>query len=145
MQHLKNNDPIYQANRFTFTDTQSSSLQIIFLPQTLKGNLRVPQLNYHSSEGKFTFQGDEIVQQQSNVGLLISIPLNITTDVGELDFALILPFIHMASTRRQDFETVAITATKSQKIVANCAECEFTYKMLKLKAVAEKLPLVASS
>lgn len=143
MQYSINPHSIYQADRYTFTDTQSKSLQIVFIPQMLQGTRRIPQLDYQSSEGKFTFQGDEIVQQQSNLGLLISVPLKTNTDEG-FDFALILPFFDMNGQKRQEFETVAIAATKNQKIVTNCTKYEFTYKMLTLKAVAEKLSVVAS-
>lgn len=143
MQYQINPQPIYQADRFTFTDTQSNNLQIVFLPRMLQGNRKIPQLDYQSSEGKFTFQGDEIVQHQSNLGLLISVPIKTNADDG-FDFALILPFFNMNGQTRQEFETVAIAATKTQKIVANCTKCEFTYKMLTLKAVAEKLSVVGS-
>jgi hypothetical protein len=46
--------------------------------------------------------------------------------------------------KHQNFETVAIATTRSQKMVANRAVIEFTHKILTLKGVAEKLPLVAS-
>ncbi len=133
-----------QPDRFTFTDTQSSDIKIVFLPQTLRGDRKKPQLDYQSAEGQFTFRNHEIKQQQSNLGLLISITLK-TDERGEkLNFAFILPSINLAGQKKQDFETVAIATTRSQKIVANNAVTEFSHKILTLKGCAEKLSFVAS-
>lgn len=133
-----------QADRYTFTDTQAGNIRIVFLPQTLRHNRKIPQLDYQGSEGKFTFQGNEVKQQQSNLGLLISVTLKANPKSGGLDFALILPSVNLVEQKRQDFETVAIATTKSQKIVGNRAVTEFTYKVFTLKGVAEKLSVVAS-
>jgi len=133
-----------QADRYTFTDTQSRDIRIIFLPQTLRHNLKIPQLDYQGSEGKFTFQGNEVKQQQSSLGLLISVTLKTNTKNGGLDLALILPSVNLVEQKRQDFETVAIATTKNKKIVDNRAVTEFAYKVFTLKGVAEKLSVVAS-
>lgn len=143
MQHI-NTTQNQQADRYTFTDTQSENIRIVFLPQTLRHNRKIPQLDYQGSEGKFTFQGNEVKQQQSNLGLLISVTLKANAKTEGLDFALILPSINLVEQKRQNFETVAIATTKSQKIVANRAVTEFAYKVFTLKGVAEKLSVVAS-
>lgn len=101
-------------------------------------------MDYQGSEGKFTFQGSEVKQQQSSLGLLISVTLKTNTKSGGLDFALILPSVNLVEQKRQDFETVAIATTKNQKIVDNRAVTEFAYKVFTLKGVAEKLSVVAS-
>lgn len=143
MQHQINTTQNQQVDRFTFTNTQSSDLRIVFLPQILKHNRKIPQLDYQGLEGQFTFRGNEIKQEHCNLGLLVSITLKTNTDAGGLDFALVLPSINFTGQRRQDFETVAIAATRNQKIVANLSKTEFTYKVLTLKGCAEKLSIVA--
>ncbi len=145
MQNQTNTIQNQQADRYTFLDTQFSGIKIVFLPQTLRGNRKIPQLEYQGLEGQFTFRGDEIKQQQSSLGLLVSITLKKHRTSAGLDFALVLPSVNLASQKRQDFETVAIATTKSQKIVENRTETEFTYKILTLKGCAEKLSVVASS
>jgi hypothetical protein len=142
MQYKINTPQNQQPDRFTFTDTQSSNIKIVFLPQMLRGDRKKPQLDYQSSEGQFTFRGNEINQQQSNLGLLISITLR-TDERGEkLNFAFILPSINLAGQKKQDFETVAIATTRSQKIVTNDTLTEFYHKILTLKGCAEKLSFV---
>jgi hypothetical protein len=140
MQQQINNNQKYQVYRFTFTDTQSNDIHIVFLPQILRGDRKIPQLDYQGAEGKFTFRGKQIKQQPSNLGLLVSVTLKINADGGGLDFAFVLPSVDLAGQKSQDFETIAIATTRSQKIVANHVGTEFIYKVLTLKGVAEKLP-----
>ena len=134
-----------QADKFTFADTQSNDIYITFLPQMLRGDRKVPQLDYQGSLGKFSFWGNEIKQQPSNLGLLISITLKINKETESLDFALVLPSINLQSQKRQYFETVAIATTRNRKIIANHTGTEFTYKVFTLKGCAEKLAPVPSA
>lgn len=136
MSHQNQN---HQVDRFTFTDTQSKDFQIVFLPQTLRHNRKVPQLDYQGLEGKFTFRGNEIKQQHSHLGLLISVTLKTNPNAERLDFALVLPQINLESQKIKDFETVAIATTRNQKIISNRSRTEFAYKVLTLKGWAEKL------
>ncbi|MBW4664335.1 MAG: hypothetical protein KME01_09070 [Chroococcus sp. CMT-3BRIN-NPC107] len=131
-----------QVDRFTFTEARSG-IRIVFLPQTLRGDRKVAQLDYQDSKGKLTFRGDEVKQQKSNLGLLISITLKTNVAEGEINFALILPSVNLADKKKQDFETVAIATTRNQKIVANQVEIQFNYKTLTLKGCAENLSMVA--
>ncbi len=116
----------------------------------MRHNRKVPQLDYQGLEGKFTFRGNEIKQQQSHLGLLISITLKTNPNAERLDFALMLPQVNLESQKIKDFETVAIATTRSRKIIASRSGTEFAYKVLTLKGWAEKLskevepvPLVA--
>lgn len=144
MQHQINTTQVGQADRFTFTDTQSGDINIVFFSQILRGNRRIPQLDYRGVEGQFIFRGEEVKQQQSSLGLLISVTLKTKADNRGLDFALVLPSVNLEGQKSQDFETVAIATTKNPKTVANCTGMEFTYKILALKGVAQKLPSVAA-
>ncbi|WP_009630849.1 hypothetical protein [Synechocystis sp. PCC 7509] len=130
-----------QADRFTLTDAESGTVHIVFLPQILRQNRKVPQLDYQGAEGKFTFRGNEVKQQQSNLGLLISVTLK-TNAEADLDLALVLPSINLVGQKRQDFETVAIATTKSRKVIANQAGIQFNCKVLTLKGYAENLSMV---
>ncbi len=141
MRHQINTTQVGQADRFTFTNTNTGDINIVFLPQILRGNRRIPQLDYRGEEGQFTFRGEEVKQQQSSLGLLISVTLKPKAD-GTLDFALVLSSINLEGQKFQDFETVAIATTRNRKIVANHTGMEFTYKILTLKGVAQKLPFV---
>jgi|GEM_PF-2960826 len=140
MQHQTNTTQNQQADKFTLTDAYSG-IRIVFLPQTLRGNQKIPQLDYQGAEGEFTFRGDEVKQQQSHLGLLISIVLKTNTDDQELIFTLMLPSVNLASQKRQEFETVAIATTKSRKVVAR-AGIQFNCQVFTLKGCAENLSMV---
>lgn len=144
MQHKMNTNQNQPPDRFTLTDTQSSDIKIVFLPQMLRGDRKKPQLEYQSAGGQFTFRGSEIKQQQSNLGLLISITLKTDEQGEKLNFAFMLPSINLAGKKKQDFETVAIATTRNHKMVANRTVTEFSHKVLTLKGCAEKLSFLAS-
>ncbi len=133
-----------QAERFTFTDDRSNT-KIVFLPQILRGNRRITQLDYQGLEGKFTFRGDEIKLQQSNLGLLICITLKTNTETEGVDFALVLPSVNLTTQKRQDFETVAIATTRKRKTITNQDGVQFDCKFMSLKGCAENLSMVGSS
>ena len=68
--------PERQPNRFTLTDS-SKGTRIVFFPRALtplgtSESAAEAQLEYHGLEGQFVFRGDEIAQEQTVVGLVVS-------------------------------------------------------------------------
>lgn len=134
-----------RLNRFTFEDAKKTTKIVYFprVPQTEPVKLpRGPQLDYQGPEGQFTFSGTEIEQQQSRLGLLISVTLKPNLDAGGLDLTLVLPPINSAK-EQVEFETIAIKTT-SQGLVVDPIGAFLTYEVLSLKGVA-LLPLSATS
>lgn len=134
-----------QANRFTLTDSAGST-RIVFFPQAPDPGPVQPgsQLDYQGPEGQFSFRGDEINQQRSRLGLLITVTLEPDADAGQLELTLVLPPVNLAGEKGQEFETVAIK-TRSQGHVINPAGAGLFYRVLTLKGVAEGVILPLSS
>jgi hypothetical protein len=125
------------AKRFTLTDREGST-QIVFFPQA-PGPIRSPrnpQLDYRGPEGQFTFRGDEVNQQQSPLGLLLSVTLQPDLDAGQLDLTLVLPPVNLVGKKIQAFETVAIKS-RSRGFVVDRSGAQLTYEVLMLKGSAE--------
>jgi hypothetical protein len=124
------------ANQFTFTDSTNST-RIVFFPRTATSrSLGEAQLDYEGSEGKLTFIGSEIDQQQSHLGLLITVTLQPDAGAGQLDFTLVLPSVKLGDRELQNFEAVAIKS-HSRGHVINRVGAELTYKVMNLAAVAK--------
>ncbi|MBW4420649.1 MAG: hypothetical protein KME13_15670 [Myxacorys californica WJT36-NPBG1] len=125
-----------QVKRFTLSDSEGVT-KIAFFPQaplpTLPGSAR---LDYRGLEGGFTFVGDDIAQQQSPLGLLITVILEPDVDAGELALTLILPPVNLAGQKQQDFATVAIK-TRSLGFVVDRSGAQLKYRVLSLTGVAD--------
>ncbi|MDQ3185105.1 MAG: hypothetical protein M3Q16_01300 [Pseudomonadota bacterium] len=134
-----------QPNRFTLSGCDDVT-RIVFFPQIFMplGTSEVPadsQLEYDGVEGHLVFRGQDISQEQSILGLIVSVILQPNADAGGLDFALVLPPVNLGGEARQEFETVGIKI-RSRGRVINPIGAEFTYEVLKLKGVAEDIPIL---
>jgi hypothetical protein len=131
------------VKRYALTDSQGST-EIVFFPQSPDSELGKPQLDYQGSEGRFTFIGDKIHQQQSSLGLLITVVLKPDLDAGQLNLTLALPPINLAGKKGQEFETIAVK-TKSQGHVIDSSGATLTYRVLMLKGVAQAVIMPAET
>ncbi len=137
--------PDRQPNRFTLNGCDGA-IRIVFFPKIFMplGASEAPadsQLEYDGVEGRLVFRGEDISQQQTVLGLIISVTLQPNADAGGLDFALVLPPVNLGSEARQEFETVGIKI-RSRARVVDPAGAEFTYEVLNLKGVAEDIPIL---
>jgi hypothetical protein len=126
-----------KANRYTFTASEGMT-RIVYLPNlasTLNAPSTVPQLYYSGPEGEFTFKQDEIEQQQSRLGQLITVTL-VPDGAERLDFTFILPTIYLAGQLEREFTTIAIK-TKPINTSSNPAGAALTYEGFALRGVAE--------
>ncbi|SCX81285.1 hypothetical protein [Nitrosospira sp. Nsp13] len=134
-----------QPNRYTFSDCEGVK-RVIFFPRAL-GPLGISesksdaQLEYNGSEGQFVFRGDDISQEQTILGLLISVTLQPNADAGGLDFALILPPVQLGGHGRQEFETMGIKIHSRGRVIRP-AGAELTYEVIKLSGIAEDIPIL---
>jgi hypothetical protein len=125
------------------TDSQGST-EVVFFPQAPASELGKPQLDYQGPEGRLTFIRDEINQQQSSLGLLITVVLKPDLDAGQLNLTLALPPINLAGKKAQEFETIAVK-TKSQGHVIDPSGATLTYSVLTLKGVAQAVIMPAAT
>jgi hypothetical protein len=137
--------PDRQPNRFTLSDCDKTT-RIVFFPKALTplGASETPsdaQLEYHGVEGELVFRGDEISQEQTTLGLLISVILRPNADAGGVDFALVLPPVNLGGEARQEFDTIGIKILSRGRVI-NPAGAELTYEVLNLKGVAEDIPIL---
>src|SRR5690348_1320755 len=95
--------PNRQPNRYIFTDGERIR-RVVFFPKgvSLVGqgkeegrgegkSLSGSRLEYHGPEGQLTFHEDEISEEQTVLGTLISVILHPRADEGRLGFAFALP------------------------------------------------------
>jgi len=137
--------PDRQPNRYTFGDDEGAR-RIVFFPEMLgrlnEGeSLAGSQFEYHGPEGQFIFHGDEISQEQTVLGTLISVVLRPNADAGGVDFALALPPVKLEGKAHQEFDTVGIKI-RSKGRRMQPAGAELTYEVVKLKGVAEDIPVL---
>jgi hypothetical protein len=137
--------PDRQPNRYIFSDNEGVKRVVFFpeMPGPLDEGKPVAgsRLEYHGPEGQLTFRGDDIGQEQTVLGTLISVVLQPNADAGELDFALTLPPVHLGGEAKQEFKTVGIIV-HSRGRVRNPAGAELTYEVIQLKGVAEDIPIL---
>ena len=132
-------------NRFTLSDCDGHT-HIVFFPRALTplGASESPagaQFQYDGSEGQLIFHGEDITQEQTILGSLISVTLRPDADAGGIDFALVLPPVNLGGEARQDFKTLGIKA-RSRGRVINPAGAELSYDVLNLKGIAEDIPIL---
>lgn len=130
-----------KANRFTLTDSEGVT-RIVYFPTlslTFAEQSTTPQLYYSGLEGEFIFTRDNIEQQQSHLGLLVSVTL-VPTAEEQLALTLILPPINLAGQLEREFMTIAIK-TKSQRASINSAGAALTYEGFALHGVAEMITI----
>ncbi len=137
--------PDRRPNRYIFSDNESVK-RIVFFPEMLgplgEGkSLAGSQFEYHGPEGQLTFRGDDIGQEQTVLGTLISVVLKPDADAGGLDFVLVLPPVDLGGKGHQEFETVGIKI-HSRDRMAKPAGPELAYEVVKLKGIAEDIPVL---
>ena len=140
--------PDRQPNRFILSDCDRV-MRIEYYPRALgplgEGEEReeaaAARFEYNGPEGHFVFRGEEIGQEQNILGLLVSVTLQPNGDAGGLDFALVLPPIHLQGEARQAFETIGIRI-HSRGRVTNPAGAELAYEITSLEGVAEDIPIL---
>lgn len=134
-----------QPNRYTFSDCEGVK-RVIFFPRTL-GPLGISesssdaQLEYNGLEGQFVFRGNDISQEQTILGSLISVTLQPNADAGGLDFTLVLPPVQLGGHARQEFETVGVKIHSRGRVIRP-AGAELTYEVMKLNGLAEDIPIL---
>lgn len=99
-----------------------------------------PTITYQDADRNLSFTGDEIRSQQSEIGTLVSVSLNMTVDAGATVLTVVLPSINLARATEQPFETLAIV-TESFGILPREGARQI-YDVLELDGVARFIPLL---
>jgi hypothetical protein len=135
--------PDFGANEFTFTGDRT---QISYLTQSLGpthlGEEDNGSLEYQGIEGERTFSGKDIQLQESPLGFLLTVTLELKGDAGGLTITVLVP--QVIDVTRDDpvtFETIGIKASSRGNFGGPGAELAYT--ILPLLATAKKVPMPA--
>lgn len=67
-----------------------------------------PQLVYRTKEQSYSFSGDDIRTQDSELGTLVSVSLVRTIDQGSTSLTLVVPSVNLAGEQQQHIKTLAV-------------------------------------
>ncbi len=138
------------GNEFLLHDTDKKT-QIVYKLQQ-GGPIRQgatesgPVLEYTGAEGSLTFQGTQVVQQQTALGTLLTVTLNIVPDLRTLAFSMLMPEVTTAGTggvgSSQKFETVGIKAQHPTSLTGTLPPGgNPTYVTMKLHGTAKSVEI----
>jgi hypothetical protein len=142
---LDTGKPDRHPNRYTFSDGEGVK-RVVFFPERF-GPLGEGEsdagahLEYNGPEGHLTFHGDDISQEETVLGTLISMVLQPNADAGGLDFALALPLVKLGGKAHQEFETVGFKIRSRGRMIKPAGP-ELTYEVLNLRGIAEDIPVL---
>lgn len=127
--------------------TSDNATRVTFFPQELgplgQGEPGVPALEYDGPGRSRRFRGDQITQQKTILGTLVSVALESNeADQGYLDLALVLPPFSMGDEVRHEFKTVGILSKGPSGFGGPPPGPQRTYEILNLEGVAEYFPVL---
>ena len=136
------------ANEFTF---EGYGTRITYFP-VAPGPLQAGQeagggrLDYHDNETNRTFNGQEVLREETALGTLVTVTLKPNADAGALTATLLVPsIVGVTGDSSVDFETLLIKAT-SRGFTTRPGPA-LTYDVVDLKGTAKEvmLPLARES
>ena len=75
----------------------------------------VPLFNYESKGEKKSFRGDEIRVQETEVGRLVTVTLEVVPDLRSVTFSVLVPTVHLEG-REGEVHTVGLRTTTRTSI-----------------------------
>jgi hypothetical protein len=139
--HPDRQPTVYRLN------TPNNATRVTFFPQELgplgQGETGVAALEYDGPQGHRRFRGDEITQQETILGTLVSVTLEGNeADQGFLDLALVLPLFIMGDEAQHEFKTVGILSKGPSGFGGFRPGPQRTYEILALEGIAEYIPIL---
>jgi len=128
-------------------NTSDNATRVTFFPQELgplgQGEPGVPALEYDGPGHSRRFRGDQITQQKTILGTLVSVVLEGNeADQGFLDLALVLPPFRMGDEAQHEFKTVGILSKGPSGFGGFRPGPQRTYQILELEGIAEYIPIL---
>src|SRR5687768_13959267 len=136
--------PDRAPTRYTFVD-QEGVKRVVFFPRAFGplGTSGEASLEYTGPEGHVIFSGEQITQQKTVLGTLISVALKSNmADEGFLDFALVLPPIRMEDEVQVEFKTIGILSHGPSGFGGFPPGAQRRYEVLGLEGIAEYIPIL---
>ena len=136
-------------NQFQLSDRENKTHVTLNL-QThgplVKGSVaKAPTLEYRGVEGTFTFSGEQVTVETSELGKMYTVTLNIVPDLRTLLFTLVLPpVVHKSGEAKQAFDTIAIKSERHTSLTGTPNPgAATTYTCLKMHGTAAKVEVPA--
>jgi hypothetical protein len=143
----KKNDSIVpqlnlEANVFTFSGDRTSIAYFTQTPGPVKPGEEGGKLEYQGIEGNHTFFGKDIRQQESPLGILLTVTLKLQVDIGGITLTVLVPQVFgVTKDQPVTFETIAIKASSRGFISKEGAGLTYTILPLLARAEDRILPL----
>ena len=112
----------------------------------VKGSVaKAPTLEYRGVEGTFTFSGEQVTVETSELGKMYTVTLNVVPDLRTLLFTLVLPpVVHKSGEAKQAFDTIAIKSERHTSLTATPNPgAATTYTCLKMHGIAARVEVPA--
>jgi hypothetical protein len=85
---------------------QCHGLQVSYSTTSIDGT---PRFDYQDSHGTHAFVGDEIQSEETEIGTLVSVTIELTVDRGSTSFSLLVPSVNLGIANSAPISTVGIT------------------------------------
>jgi hypothetical protein len=99
-----------------------------------------PRFDYHDSHRTRSFVGDEIRAEQTEIGTLVSVTIDLTVDSGSTTFSLLVPTVNLGNAVSTPISTIGITTHHKFSLIPslNLGQTEM-YTVTQLTGTAEAL------
>jgi len=132
------------ANLFEFT-ADSGETKITYYPfapgPLIQGRTPGPSLQYDGPEGNLSFRAEQITQQDTPAGQLLSVVLKPQDDTGSLAFSLFLPPVTLGADDSQGFTTYGLKTDRAGSIQTPGAQMTYVWACLTGNAKVVAMPL----
>lgn len=97
-----------------------------------------PFFSYDDGSQKLTFKGQEIQEEKSAIGVLVTVRTHMTTDAGSTTFTLLLPIVRLEGSSPAQVHTYGITTAHKFSVLPtmNLGQIE-SYTTTELSGTAE--------
>jgi len=112
-------------------------VHIVYSTTSITGK---PIFNYEDSKGTYSFTGDEIRTQKTEIGTMVTVTLESVPDLHVITLTLLMPAINLDGSAR-DFKTIAIRTTSKTTIAGESLVkgAVQSYEMIDLKGTANSV------
>ena len=124
-------------------DLQGQGIRVAFSTSSISG---LAQLSITKGRKMLSFSGDQITQQDTAIGALITVTIALTPDRSSTTFSVLLPAIQLAKeTTKQSFRTLGITTVHKTTIAGPAMGVQETYKTVPLRGTAARVQFLAGN
>ena len=137
-------------NRFQLSDHENKTHVTLYLekagPLVQGSTAGGPAIEYVGEEGTLSFSGQQITAEDTALGKMFTVTLNVVPDLRWLSFTLLLPsVIHQEGASTQSFQTIAIKSERFTSLQGRPATigANPTYIVIKMHGNATKIEVPA--